>query len=359
MDLLILIARLRDHPARRRAVHERHRMVRSEARAGRRRRGIRARRGRHRAARDDDPDHRHPVRVRARRRTRSGSGPSSGAPFMLATLAMFVTGVAVLYQAPPATDRRHDEGRHGRPGARHALLRDRLRAGDRRRVPAARAGLAEMDRGGRPHRHLRLVRQGPFRGRRRGRTPRTSPRSASIAWTGTPIASTLRATPARRQPAGRRGARPDRPRSGLLRERGRPHRDPVQRRQHAPGPRHRTDRDGAAREVQLDHLGPPGQGHPGDGQHHRARWSSSPASRRSSRSLFASSSWVVAQGSYVAFASAGDRLPVVGGDLHPDGPSRRPARQLLLVGGCFYLVYLGLVIGVITGEVGGGAPATH
>ena len=37
----------------------------------------------------------------------------------------------------------------------------------------------------------------------------------------------------------------------------------------APGPGDRPDRDRAAREVQLRDLGPPGQGHAGDGQHHR------------------------------------------------------------------------------------------
>ena len=55
----------------------------------------------------------------------------------------------------------------------------------------------------------------------------------------------------------------------VLRELRRTHRDPVRHRQHAPRAGHRPDRHRAAREVQLDHLGPPGQGHPGDGQHHR------------------------------------------------------------------------------------------
>ena len=116
-----------------------------------------------------------------------GVGAILGAPFMLATLAMFVTGVAVLAVARQSRHRRRDAGRHRRPGPRHALLRDRLRAGHRRGLPAGRAGLAEMDRGRGAHRDLCLVRQGPFRGGPgRGRS-RTSRRCASIAWTGTAI----------------------------------------------------------------------------------------------------------------------------------------------------------------------------
>jgi len=74
--------------------------------------------------------------------------------------------------------------------------------------------------------------------------------------------------------------------------------------------------------------------------------------------VFASSTWVVAEGSYVAFASAGIAflssavifIPMARrGTLHGRG---------LLIGGLFYLAYLGLVVGVITGAVGGG-PATH
>ena len=46
---------------------------------------------------------------------------------MLATLAMFVTGIAVLVVGTAPLDRRHDAGRHEGPRPRHALLRDRLR----------------------------------------------------------------------------------------------------------------------------------------------------------------------------------------------------------------------------------------
>src|SRR6476661_2979892 len=76
-----------------------------------------------------------------------GVGAILGAPFMLATLAMFVTAIAVLVVA-----RRRHARRHARPVARHPLLRDRLCAGHRRGLPAARAGLAQVDRGGGAHR---------------------------------------------------------------------------------------------------------------------------------------------------------------------------------------------------------------
>ena len=54
----------------------------------------------HGAAGDDDPDHRDPLRRRSARRPHGvGVGAILGAPFMLSTLAMFVTGVAVLIVA--------------------------------------------------------------------------------------------------------------------------------------------------------------------------------------------------------------------------------------------------------------------
>ena len=113
--------------------------------------------------------------------------------------------------------------------------------------------------------------------------------------------------------------------------------------------RDRADRDRAAREVQLADLGPPGQGHARDGQHHgrdgvpvgdphrrRARvrrvrvddtrrtrcwrsrrpaWRSSPSRRSSAR---------------------------CGGAARLDG-------RALLIGGALYLLYLGLVVLAITG----------
>jgi cation:H+ antiporter len=68
--------------------------------------------------------------------------------------------------------------------------------------------------------------------------------------------------------------------------------------------------------------------------------------------VFASSTWVIAEGSYVAFASAGIAflssafifIPMARtGTLHGKG---------LLVGGLFYLAYLGLVIATINGVFG-------
>ena len=103
--------------------------------------------------------------------------------------------------------------------------------------------------------------------------------------------------------------------------------DAVRRRQRPARPRHRPDRHRAAREVQLDHLGPPGQGHAGDGQHHRGDGLPVDASRRSSRCVFASDSWVVGRRLLRRLRLGRDRLPVVGGHLHPDGPTRRPARR--------------------------------
>ena len=134
---------------------------------GRGRGRVGPRRGRDGPARDDDPAHRDPRR-RPAPPTRSGIGAILGAPFMLATLAMFVTGVAVLATARSRRPWRRDDG--GRPGARprHALLRDRLRAlAIGRRVPAGRPGRCRATRWPRvllvP---LRLLRAGAPRGPR-------------------------------------------------------------------------------------------------------------------------------------------------------------------------------------------------
>ena len=124
-----------------------------------------------------------------------------------------------------------------------------------------------------------------------------------------------------------------------------PPRDHARDRPRAARPGHRPDRDRAAREVQLDHLGPPGQGHAGDGQHHRARWSSSRRSRRSSR-------WSSprAPGSSPRTRTSPSRRPASPSCRRPSSSSRWSAAAVLhgkglLVGGVFYLVYLGLVIG--------------
>ena len=110
-----------------------------------------------------------------------GVGAILGAPFMLSTLAMFVTGVGVFaFRARRATG--HDVSRrHRRPGARPALLLHRLRAGRRGGLPAGRtcrSGAGSCRH--RAHRAVRLVRQGPPRRARPASTPRTSPRCGCI-----------------------------------------------------------------------------------------------------------------------------------------------------------------------------------
>ena len=77
-----------------------------------------------------------------------------------------------------------------------------------------------------------------------------------------------RAAAAGRQPPGPVRARVHRRRRvPVRRRRGPPRGDPRRERDPARAG-HRPDRDGAAREVQLADLGPPGQGHARDGQHH-------------------------------------------------------------------------------------------
>lgn len=68
--------------------------------------------------------------------------------------------------------------------------------------------------------------------------------------------------------------------------------------------------------------------------------------------VFASSTWVAEPGSYVAFASAGIAFLSMGAIFIP--MSRRGALRgrSLLVGGLFYLVYLALVLAVIAGVFG-------
>jgi cation:H+ antiporter len=75
--------------------------------------------------------------------------------------------------------------------------------------------------------------------------------------------------------------------------------------------------------------------------------------------VFASDSWVIGEGSYVAFASAG--IAFLSSAVIFVPMARRGALhgKNLLVGGLFYLAYLALIVGVITGAIGGGAPATH
>jgi cation:H+ antiporter len=61
--------------------------------------------------------------------------------------------------------------------------------------------------------------------------------------------------------------------------------------------------------------------------------------------LFASSGWAVTSGSILAFASAGIAFLSSAVIFLPLARGRRLSARLLLVGGLFYLVYLGLVIG--------------
>jgi cation:H+ antiporter len=67
--------------------------------------------------------------------------------------------------------------------------------------------------------------------------------------------------------------------------------------------------------------------------------------------LFASSSWVIGPGSYVAFASAGIAFVSSAVIFIPMARTGRLRGKWLLVGGLFYLAYLSLVIGTISGAI--------
>jgi cation:H+ antiporter len=68
--------------------------------------------------------------------------------------------------------------------------------------------------------------------------------------------------------------------------------------------------------------------------------------------VFASETWVAAPGSYVAFASAGIAFLSMGAIFIPMARRGVLRGRSLLVGGLFYLVYLTLVVAVISGVVG-------
>ena len=68
--------------------------------------------------------------------------------------------------------------------------------------------------------------------------------------------------------------------------------------------------------------------------------------------LFAPHVWVAAPGSYVAFASAGIAFLSAGFVFIPMARGGSLRGRGLLVGGLFYLAYLALVIGVISGVLG-------
>ena len=69
--------------------------------------------------------------------------------------------------------------------------------------------------------------------------------------------------------------------------------------------------------------------------------------------VFASSTWVVTEDTWVAFASAGIAFLSSAVIFIPMARSGVLHGRNLLVGGVFYLAYLGLVVGTISGAVGG------
>ena len=71
--------------------------------------------------------------------------------------------------------------------------------------------------------------------------------------------------------------------------------------------------------------------------------------------VFASDTWVAAEGSYLVFASAG--IAFLSSAIIFIPMARRGVLhgRLLLVGGVFYVAYVGLVIGVTSGLIGGGS----
>ena len=271
VDILILVGAFIVILLGRRAVHERDRVVRAQARARRGRRRLGPRGGRDRPARDDDPDHRDPVRRR----------------------------IVVV-----ARDRRRGDPRR----AVHALDPGDVR--DRRRGPVRRAG------SGRAATTCRSTRRSSPTTCATSRSPtRSRSRAAFLpldpAWPkwivavvligiyGWYVQGPLRGRPERRRSSDLPPLRfnrldPATPNGAGVVPRLRVVNlqvlaalglivlgafffvDAVEHlssslghRADHPRPRHRPDRDRAAREVQLGDLGPPGQGHPRDGQHHR------------------------------------------------------------------------------------------
>jgi hypothetical protein len=65
--------------------------------------------------------------------------------------------------------------------------------------------------------------------------------------------------------------------------------------------------------------------------------------------LFASEVWVIGPGSYTAFASAGIAFVSSAAIFVPMARSGRLRGRGLLIGGAFYLLYLGFVITVVAG----------
>jgi cation:H+ antiporter len=69
--------------------------------------------------------------------------------------------------------------------------------------------------------------------------------------------------------------------------------------------------------------------------------------------VFAPTAWSIAEGSYTAFASAGIAFLSSAAIFIPMARSGRLRGKGLLIGGVFYLAYLALVIAVISGVIGG------
>jgi cation:H+ antiporter len=65
--------------------------------------------------------------------------------------------------------------------------------------------------------------------------------------------------------------------------------------------------------------------------------------------VFASSTWQITPDSYIAFASAGIAFLAVGAIFIPMARTGHLRGRNLLVGGAFYLVYLGIVFATIAG----------
>ncbi len=227
---------------------------------------------------------------------------------MLATLAMFVTGVAVLDRRAAAADRRHDAastpsvlGHDMRYFAIAYAHRHRCgvparssRSGSKWIVAVVLLGIYAWYVKG----HFEADADGRPRGPRAAPLPPPGPRR--------PRERSGRAAPAGRQPPGRRRARPDHRRRRLLRRRRRAPRDAASASTSALlalviAP----DRDGAAREVQLASSGSARARTPWRWATSPARWSSSPRIPTVVALLFASDAGSSAPGSYVAFASAG------------------------------------------------------
>ena len=160
------------------------------------------------------------------------------------------------------------------------------------------------------------------------RPPRTIPAVPRLRIVGVQVVAALACIVGGRLPVRRRGGPP---RGGARRQR-----DPARA-------RHRPDRDRAAREVQLADLGPPGQGHPGDGQHHGCHGlpvgDPDRGRARVRRRQLAGDGGLDAR----LRRAPGSRSSRWRAVFLPMWRRARLDGRALLVGGVFYLVYLALV----------------